>query len=66
MPPRLQQTVFESENRVSRETKNDLLKCTTKDSSQEEKPGVEYKDIECKLEDLKKTFIENIGKRKNK
>ena len=36
-------------------------------TSQEGKPGLKVENIRIKeSEDLKKTFIENIGKRKNK
>jgi len=56
--------VFESGNRVDGETKNDLLKCFTKVSSQEENREWGIRD-RMKVA-RHKEFIENIGKRKNK
>ena len=49
----MQGRVFESGNLAERETKIDLLKYATKDSSQEEIPEVGYENIEHRVGRLK-------------
>jgi hypothetical protein len=59
--------VFESGNRVSVGTeKLNYLNTGNEGCFARGKTGNRVKNIECKLKDLKKAFIENIGKRKNK
>ena len=66
MPPRLQQTVFESGKRADREIKNDLLKYRFKGIFARGKTGSKVSDIECKSEDLKKRSLKILGKGKTR